>query len=96
MHYIILGKYTEEGVKGMKDSPKRLEQAKEVAKSFGGELKQYFLTMGKYDFVVIAEAPSNEAMMKALLTVGAEGAVRTETLVAVPAEGLGEILKDLP
>ncbi len=96
MHFIILGKYTEEGVKGMKDSPKRLEQAKEVAKSFGGEIKQFYLTMGRYDFIVIAEAPSNEAVMKSLITVGAGGAVRTETLVAVPAEELGEILKDLP
>ncbi len=96
MHFVILGKYTEEGVKGMKDSPKRLEQAKEVAKSFGGEIKQFYLTMGRYDFIVIAEAPSNEAVMKSLITVGAGGAVRTETLVAVPAEELGEILKDLP
>ena len=77
MHYIILGKYTEQGVKGMKDLPKRLEQAKEVAKSFGGEIKQYYLTMGRYDFVVIAEAPNIEAVMKALLTVGAGGDVRT-------------------
>ena len=96
MHYIILGKYTEEGVKGMKDAPKRLEQAKEVAKSFGGDIKQYFLTMGRYDFVVIAEAPSNDAVIKSLITVGGAGAVRTETLVAIPFEELGSILKDLP
>ncbi|MHA2219610.1 MAG: GYD domain-containing protein [Candidatus Hodarchaeales archaeon] len=41
MHYIILGKYTEEGIKNMKDSPKRLEAAQKVAKSFGGEIKQF-------------------------------------------------------
>ncbi len=96
MHYIILGKYTEEAIKNMKDSPKRLEAAQEVAKSFGGEIKQFYLTMGRYDFVSIVEAPNNEAVMKALLTTAAAGSIRTETLVALPTDEYKELIKGLP
>ncbi|MHA2223998.1 MAG: GYD domain-containing protein [Candidatus Hodarchaeales archaeon] len=96
MHYIILGKYTEEGIKNMKDSPKRLEAAQTVAKSFGGEIKQFYLTMGRYDFVSVVEAPSNEAVMKVILTIASAGAIKTETLVALPTEEYKELLKELP
>lgn len=96
MQYIILGNYTSEGIKNMKDSPKRLEAAKEVAKSFGGEIKQFYLTMGKYDFVSIVEAPNNEAVMKALLTIASRGSIRTETLVALPTEEYTKLISELP
>lgn len=52
--------------------------------------------MGRYDFVAITEAPNYEAMMRALFTVGATGAVRTETLQAIPIEKVFDILKELP
>jgi len=53
--------------------------------------------MGQYDFVAITEGPSNEAIMQALFTICSVGAVRTETLVAVPAEkAAAEIIKKLP
>ena len=96
MHYIILGKYTEEGIKNMKDSPKRLEAAQKVAKSFGGEITQFYLTMGRFDFVSVVEAPSNEAAMKAILTISSAGAISTETLVAIPNEEYKELIKGLP
>jgi uncharacterized protein with GYD domain len=96
MHYVILGRYTLDGVKNIKESPKRLEAAQKVAKSFGGEIKQFFSTLGQYDFVVIVEAPSHEAAMKAILTIARAGAIQTETLAAVTAEEFASILKELP
>ena len=94
--FIGLGKFTQKGIENMKDSPQRLEAARKVAKSVGGEIKEFYYTMGRYDFVVIAEAPNDEAMMKNLLIVGGAGAVRTETLPAVPADKAAVILKGLP
>jgi uncharacterized protein with GYD domain len=94
--YIILGRYTREGITNIKDAPKRLEAAQQVAKSLGGEIKEFYLTMGRYDFVVICEGPSNEAAMQSLLTVGSRGMSRTETLVAFPAEEALKIIKKLP
>ena len=71
--FIGLGKFTQKGIENMKDSPERLEAARKVAKSVGGEIKEFYYTMGRYDFVVIAEAPNDEAMMKNLLIVGGVG-----------------------
>jgi uncharacterized protein with GYD domain len=94
---IALGRFTQEGMTKIKESPKRLEAARKVAKSVGGELKAFYYTMGRYDFVAIIEGPSNEAAMQALLTVSSVGAVRMEAMVAVPSEkAAAEILNKLP
>ena len=94
--FIILGSYTQEGITNIKESPQRLEAAKKVAASVGGAIKEFYYTMGRYDFVVIAEAPDYDAMLKALMTVGSTGTIRTETLQAIPFEKAIDILKDLP
>jgi uncharacterized protein with GYD domain len=94
--FIVLGSFTQEGITNIKDSPQRLEAAKKVADSVGGVIKEFFYTMGRYDFVAITEAPSYEAMMRALLTIGTTGAIRTETLQAIPIEKAVDLLKELP
>src|SRR5712691_13563875 len=62
--YITLLKYTEQGLKTIKESPSRLERAKQLLKSLGGELKSFHLVQGRYDAVVISEAPNDEVVMK--------------------------------
>jgi len=94
--FVMLGKFTQEGVTKIKESPQRFEAAQQVTKSLGAELKEFYYTMGQYDFVAITEAPSLEAAMQALFAIGSVGAVRTETLVAFPAEKAVEIIKKLP
>ncbi len=44
----------------------------------------WYWTLGRYDTLVIAEAPDEKTFMKAMLSVG--GLVATETMVAVPRE----------
>jgi len=94
--FIVLGSFTQEGITNIKDSPQRFEAAKKVAESVGGTIKEFYYTMGRYDFVAITEAPNYEAMMRALLTIGTTGAVRTETLQAIPIEKAVGIIKELP
>ena len=94
--YIVLGKFTQEGITKIKDSPKRLDAARKVMKSVGGEIKEFYYTMGQYDFVAVFEAPNDQAMTKVLLTVGGIGAVRTETLPATPPDKMAALLKELP
>ena len=94
--FIVLGNFTLEGITKIKESPKRFEAAKKVTESLGGTIKQFFYTMGRYDFVSIIEAPTYEAMMKGLMTIGSAGAIKTETLQAIPLEKGIDILKDLP
>jgi len=94
--YVILGNFTQEGIAKIKDSPKRLEAAQKVAESLGGKIKKFYYTMGRYDFVAICKAPNDEAMTKALLIIAGAGAVRTETLPAMPADKAAELFKELP
>ena len=95
--FVTLGKFTQEGITKIKESPQRLGAARKLVKATVGEIKEFYYTMGRYDFVAIVEDPSNEAAMQALFTIGSVGAVRTETLVAVPAEkAAAEIIKKLP
>jgi len=83
-NYIMLCNWTDLGIKTAKDSPKRLDAARELAKSMKGELKDFWMTMGEYDFVVTAEMPNDDAMAKFVLAVAAGGAVRSKTLKAFP------------
>jgi uncharacterized protein with GYD domain len=94
--YISLLRFTQQGVEKIKESPARLERAKAAAKATGGELKAFYLTMGQYDAVVIAEAPSDEAYATTMLATGAAGAVRTETLRAFTEEEYRKIVATMP
>jgi uncharacterized protein with GYD domain len=94
--YIMLVNWTQAGIEKVKDTPQRVERARNTLKSVGGAMKDTYFTFGRYDIVAIAEAPSDEAMGKAVLTIGSLGAARVETLKAFSeAEGL-EIIKGLP
>jgi len=83
-------------MQSVKDSPARLEAAKQAAKALGGEIKAFYLVMGQYDFVVITEAPNDEAVARLLLAIGAQGNVRTETLRAFTEDEYRKIIASLP
>jgi uncharacterized protein with GYD domain len=78
--YITLVEYTEEGIANMNESPRRLQQAREVSNAHGGELDQFFLTMGEYDAVTVSTFPDDESYATAILHIAQSGAVRTKTL----------------
>ncbi|MBI2462417.1 MAG: GYD domain-containing protein [Candidatus Rokubacteria bacterium] len=94
--YVSLLNYTHQGIQNIKDSPKRLDAAKKLLKGMGGELKAFYLTMGAYDIVVVAEAPSDEAMARFALAVGSAGNVRTTTLKAFTEAEYRKIIQGLP
>ena len=50
--YIMLINYTDQGIRNIKDSPKRADAARDLAKSCGAEMKDLYLTIGGYDLVV--------------------------------------------
>jgi len=80
--YITLLRWTQQGVANVKDSPKRLDAGREAFKKFGVEIKDTFLTMGRYDLVCVVEGPNDETVARALLSLGSQGNVQTETLKA--------------
>jgi uncharacterized protein with GYD domain len=85
--YVVLAKFTDQGIRNAKESPKRADAFKEMAKTFGVTVKELVWTQGRYDIVTIVEAPDESAAMSLNLSLGALGNVRTETLRAFsPAE----------
>ena len=94
--YIGLVNYTDQGIRKIKDSPDGLEAVKNLAKDLGGELKQFFLTMGEYDIVVVYELPDDAAAARFSLTVGQVGAIRTTTLKAFSEGEYRDIIAALP
>src|SRR5712692_5173602 len=94
--YITLLKYTEQGIKTIKESPSRLEKARQLLKSLGGELKSFHLVQGRYDAIVISEAPDDEVAAKFALASGSQGNVRTETTRAFTEEEYRRIISGLP
>ena len=94
--YISLIKLTHQGVTSIKDAPARLDAGKETLKSFGSELKAFYLTMGSYDIVTISEAPDAAAAAKVALAIGSAGNVTTETLRAFTEDEYREIVAALP
>ena len=80
--YVTLIHYTEQGVTTFKDLPRRLEETRHAGDEMGAKMIGYYLTMGRYDAVVISEAPYDETVAKLALRAGGRGNVRTETLRA--------------
>ena len=94
--YISLLSYTQKGAEHMKESPARVEESKKVFKSMGAELKQFYLTLGQYDAVVISEGPDDETVAKLALMISGQGNVRTETFRAFTEDEFQKITAALP
>ncbi len=80
--YIVQFRFTEQGARNIKDSPKRVEAAKQTFQQVGATVKQFYAVLGPFDTMFIVEAPDNATVAKAVLAVAAAGNVRTETFPA--------------
>ena len=90
--YVVLAKFTDQGIRNVKQSPKRADAFKGMAKTFGVTVKELVWTQGRYDIVTIVEAPDESAAMSLNLSLGALGNVRTETLRAFSAAEMTKII----
>ena len=90
--YVVLGKFTDQGIRNAKESPKRAEAFKQLAKTFGATVKEILWTQGRYDIVTIVEAPDESSAMSLNLSLGAIGNVRTESLRAFSAADMTPII----
>jgi len=91
-NYIVLGTFTDQGIRNIKDSPKRTEAVNAMAKKASASLKETYWTLGQYDFVAIFEAPDDVSMTALGLSVGKLGNARTQTLRAFPSAEFKNIL----
>ena len=81
-NYIILYNWTDQGIRNVKDVPKRIENFKSELEKVGAKLINEYFTFGEYDGVIIVEAPHDKAIMKEMLSTGSLGNVRTKILKA--------------
>lgn len=90
--YVVLANFTDQGIRNVKDSPKRADAYKEMAKTFGVTVREIVWTQGRYDVVTVVEAPDESAAMSLSLSLCALGNVRTETLRAFSAAEMTTIV----
>ena len=94
--YISLVNYKTKGIENIKESPSRLDAVKQLCESMGAKVEGFYLTMGRYDLILIMDAPDHETATKILLTTVSGGNVSTETLPALPENEYRKIISELP
>jgi len=90
--YIVFAKFTDQGPKSAKDSPKRAEAFRQMAQTFGVTVKDMFWTQGRYDIVTVVEAPDELSATALNLSLGALGNIRTESLRAFSSAEMMKIV----
>ena len=93
--FIVLNNFTDQGIRNVKETRKRAEALREMAKKHGVTVREVFWTLGTCDVVVIFDAPSDEAMTTLGLAMGQLGNVRTQTLRAYSDSEMKGILAKL-
>jgi len=92
---ITLYKFTDQGIRNVKDSPQRLKAAIKAFEAKGGKILGAYYTLGEYDLVTIAEIADQQAGLAHILTTAALGNVRSTTLPAFSAAEFAEIIKKM-
>ena len=94
--FVLSINWTDQGIRSVKDSPKRAKAARELAKKVGVEVKQVYLTSGDSDLLVIVDTPNGDNVAKFAMALGAQGNVRTKTARAWPEEEFQKLISELP
>ena len=94
--YVVLLKWTGQGMKNVKDSPARVDAARRMIEAAGGKMDTYLVTMGQYDGLSIIDLPTDEAAAQLALATGMQGNVSTETMRAFTLDEFKQILGRLP
>jgi uncharacterized protein with GYD domain len=94
--YISLIRFTHQGMEKIKESPARLDAARKLYEEQGAKLRDFFLVTGRYDAVVVVDAPDDATVAKVALSLGSRGNVRTETMRAFTEQEYRTIVGALP
>lgn len=94
--FMMIMNFTDQGVRTIKDAPKRMEGARQLAKKMGVDIKQIYLTAGESDLVTFLEAKDPDAMPRFALALGSLGNVHTKTVRAWPEADFARIVSELP
>jgi len=90
--YVTLYNFTEQGIRGIKETVKRAEAVKQAAKNFGVTIKDILWTQGQCDIIVISEGSDEVSANAMMLSVIKMGNVRGATMRAYTASEMEAIL----
>ena len=93
--YLMLLNWTDQGMRNIKESPKRMDAAKKLAKDFGGQITTVYMTQGSFDLALVAEMPNDEKAAGFVLKLGSLGNVRSTTLKAYSEDDYRNIIGGL-
>ncbi len=94
--FILSLNWTDQGIRAVKDAPKRAQAAQELAKKVGVELKEVYLTSGDADLLIIVDAPNGDNVAKFAISLGSQGNVRTRTARAWRQSEFQKLISELP
>jgi uncharacterized protein with GYD domain len=90
--YIMLCNWTDQGIRHVKDSPDRLNAARDLCRQHGAEMTGFYMTMGIHDLVLVIDAPNDDTMARIAVSLGKGGNLRTITLKAFDENQYREII----
>jgi uncharacterized protein with GYD domain len=93
--YVMLANWTDQGVRTIDESPRRVDAARRTLEEMGGRFLSLFMTMGEYDLIITYDAPDDAVSARFTLLLGKLGNVRTRTLKAFPEEAYRQIINSL-
>ena len=94
--FVTLYKFTDQGIRNVKDSPNRLDSAIKAAEAVGNKVLGAYYTLGDYDLVVISEVTNEEVAVAHTLATNSLGNVTSNTLRAFTPAEFAEIVKKIP
>jgi uncharacterized protein with GYD domain len=96
MLFISSLNWTDQGMRSLKDAPKRAQAARDMAKKMGVEIKEIYLTSGDSDMVAILETANGDNVAKFAMAIGAMGNIRTRTVRAWTQAEMQKMISELP
>ena len=93
--YVMLANWTEQGVRNIEESPRRVDAARKSLEDMGGRYLSVYATMGTYDLIITYDAPDDAVAARFTLLLGKQGNVRTLSLKAFPEEAYRQIVNSL-
>ena len=94
--FVLSLNWTDQGIRAIKDVPKRSYAARELGKKLNVDIQHVFLTTGEHDVLLIVEAPDGENVAKFALALSSLGNVRTQTARAWPESEFMKLISELP
>ena len=94
-NYVMLANWTDQGMRHIEDSPKRIDAARKSLEEMGGHFISVFVTMGEYDLIITYDAPDDAVAARFSIMLGKLGNIRTSSMKAFPEEAYRQIVHTL-